>query len=154
MARVCPYCDGRKTHRYDGGAVKCVCSIGHGPVRGSSTVHLPPRWIETHTLPDAPRTRGECEGVARPCPHTFCRFHLYVSIIDRKAGIVKYTFPHLRLRDMKETCALDVAERDPNGQTLDEVGRLFGLTRERVRQMEATALEKLKAKLPEDVEDD
>ncbi|MFY3742456.1 sigma factor-like helix-turn-helix DNA-binding protein [Anaeromyxobacter sp. Red801] len=40
-----------------------------------------------------------------------------------------------------ETCALDVADRGP--LTLDEVGKILGVTRERVRQIEVAALEKL-----------
>lgn len=35
-------------------------------------------------------------------------------------------------------------EQHPNGGTLDEVGQFFGLTRERVRQIEAVALRKLR----------
>lgn len=38
------------------------------------------------------------------------------------------------------TCALDIADEGP--KTLDEVGKFFGLTRERVRQILSVALEK------------
>ena len=39
-------------------------------------------------------------------------------------------------------CALDIA--DQGGLTLEEIGELMGPTRERIRQIEAKALRKLK----------
>lgn len=78
-----------------------------------------------------PRTRAECVSGPRPCPHVRCRFHLGVET-SRRA----------RPEDV-ETCALDVADRGP--LTLDEVGKILGVTRERVRQIEVAALEKLQA---------
>ncbi|MCB9536384.1 MAG: hypothetical protein H6704_08970 [Myxococcales bacterium] len=43
---------------------------------------------------------------------------------------------------MQETCALDVAER--GGITLEEVGEILNLTRERIRQVEVKGLQKLR----------
>ena len=43
---------------------------------------------------------------------------------------------------MKETCSLDVA--DKGGITLEEVGEILNLTRERIRQVEVRGLLKLK----------
>jgi DNA-directed RNA polymerase sigma subunit (sigma70/sigma32) len=43
---------------------------------------------------------------------------------------------------MQETCALDVADR--GGITLEEVGEILNLTRERIRQVEVKGLEKLR----------
>jgi hypothetical protein len=44
---------------------------------------------------------------------------------------------------MPETCALDLAER--GGMTLDQVGALLNMTRERARQIENAALAKMRA---------
>ena len=44
---------------------------------------------------------------------------------------------------MTETCALDVADR--GGTTLEEVGAIMNLTRERIRQVEVKGLAKLEA---------
>jgi hypothetical protein len=45
-----------------------------------------------------------------------------------------------------DTCTLDVADRGEH--TLEEIGQLLGVTRERVRQIELAALFKLRNQLP------
>jgi len=92
-------------------------------------------------LPTRPRTRAECVGSARPCPYVSCRHHLYLEVTE--AGSLKLNFPHLEPDELVESCALDVAER--GGATLDAVGLLINLTRERVRQIERPALLQLRA---------
>lgn len=82
---------------------------------------------------ERPRTRGECVDAARPCPWVACRYHLAVDINPQTGGL-KLNFPHREIDDLDATCALDVAER--GGATLDEVGSLLNLSRERVRQVE------------------
>jgi DNA-directed RNA polymerase sigma subunit (sigma70/sigma32) len=42
---------------------------------------------------------------------------------------------------MTDTCALDIADR--GGITLEEVGQIMNLTRERVRQLETQGLARL-----------
>src|SRR5262249_46575714 len=56
---------------------------------------------------------------------------------------IKLNFPDLEVWEMNETCALDVADR--GGTTLEEVGAIMNLTRERIRQVEVKGLAKLQA---------
>ena len=87
-----------------------------------------------------PRDRGQCATGARPCPWVSCKFHLYLDV-NPETGSIKLNFPDLEVWEMPETCALDVAER--GGITLEEVGEILNLTRERIRQVEVHGLEKL-----------
>jgi hypothetical protein len=92
-----------------------------------------------------PTTREECRGEARPCPWVACKHHLYLDI-NPETGSIKITFPDLEPWELKHTCALDVAER--GGITLEEVGEIMNLTRERIRQVEVRGLLKLKMGSP------
>jgi hypothetical protein len=88
-----------------------------------------------------PATRNECQQDARPCPWVACKHHLYLDV-NPETGSIKINFPDLEPWELKETCALDIAER--GGITLEEVGEIMNLTRERIRQVEVRGLGKLK----------
>ena len=88
-----------------------------------------------------PKTRLECKDGIRPCPFVGCRFHLYLDV-NPITGTLKLNFPGMEVWEMPFTCALDVA--DMGGRTLEEVGQILNMTRERVRQLESSALRKLK----------
>jgi hypothetical protein len=90
---------------------------------------------------DRPATRASCKCSARPCPFVSCKYHLYLDV-NPETGSIKLNFPHLEVWEMQETCALDVAER--GGITLEEVGEIMNLTRERIRQVEVRGLLKLR----------
>jgi hypothetical protein len=92
-----------------------------------------------------PTTRDECRGEARPCPWVACKHHLYLDI-NPETGSIKINFPDLEPWELQNTCALDVAER--GGITLEEVGEIMNLTRERIRQVEVRGLLKLKMGSP------
>jgi hypothetical protein len=97
---------------------------------------------------DEPRpvSRAECaSGEMRPCPWVACKHHLYLDI-NPETGSIKINFPDLEPWEMKQTCALDVAER--GGITLEEVGEIMNLTRERIRQVEVRGLLRLKMGSP------
>jgi len=89
-----------------------------------------------------PRTRVECVDGPRPCPYVSCKHHLYIDVSPR-TGAIKLNFPDIEVWDMGESCALDVADR--GGTTLEDVGAIMNLTRERIRQVEVKALAKLEA---------
>lgn len=89
-----------------------------------------------------PRNRAECAEAPRPCPYISCKHHLYIDVSPR-TGAIKLNFPDLEVWEMGESCALDVADR--GGTTLEDVGAIMNLTRERIRQVEVKALAKLEA---------
>jgi hypothetical protein len=89
-----------------------------------------------------PRTRTECADGPRPCPFVSCKHHLYIDVSPR-TGAIKLNFPDLEVWELNESCALDVADR--GGTTLEDVGAIMNLTRERIRQVEVKALAKLEA---------
>ena len=78
----------------------------------------------------------ECVNPDRvmPCAHTGCFWHmstLYVAPRGRPSHVER----------SEETCVLEVA--DLRGQSLDEVGRHIGVSRERIRQLEVEAVNNL-----------
>lgn len=97
-----------------------------------------------------PKTRGECEaargydenGKQNPCAFMVCKYHLAFTI-NEKTGSMKENFPDLEFDQLPETCALDVAAR--NGATLEEIGVITNTVRERVRQVTAIAMAKVRA---------
>ena len=106
---------------------------------------------ETLVYPDEverPQTRAECADMPRPCPFVSCAHHLYLDV-NPESGAIKLNFPHLEVWDMAETCALDVADR--GGITLEEVGAILNLTRERIRQVEVSGLYKIRVNRGEDL---
>ncbi len=91
---------------------------------------------------EKPRQRSACSTGVRPCPYVSCKHHLYVDVSPR-TGAIKLNFPDLEVWEMRDSCALDVADR--GGTTLEDVGAIMNLTRERIRQVEVKALAKLEA---------
>src|SRR5207253_378847 len=94
---------------------------------------------------ERPQTRAECRDMPRPCPWVACKHHLYLDV-NPETGSIKINFPDLEPWELAHTCALDVAER--GGITLEEVGEIMNLTRERIRQVEVRGLLKLKMGSP------
>lgn len=88
---------------------------------------------------ERPANRNECRDGPRPCPLVGCVHNLYLDITQR--GSITYNFPLVLPEEMVTSCALDVADLGPH--TLEEVGELLNITRERVRQIEDKALHTL-----------
>ena len=89
-----------------------------------------------------PRVRSECVNGPRPCLFVSCKHNLYLDV-NPETGSIKLNFPDKEIWELEHTCALDVAEK--GGITLEEVGAIMNLTRERIRQVETRGLLKLRA---------
>lgn len=89
-----------------------------------------------------PLTRGDCADVPRPCPYVSCKYNLYLDVSPR--GGVKLNFPDLEPHELpaESSCALDVAGR--GGVNLETVAEIMNITRERARQIEIVAFERLR----------
>lgn len=87
-------------------------------------------------------TRSDCDTWPRPCKITECRYHLITLLRPiwkrQRLGVIP-------INRMRESCVLDLADR--GGMTLEEVAQVLGLTRERVRQIEAAGLKKFSAEM-------
>ena len=90
---------------------------------------------------DRPSNRSQCANGPRPCLYVACKYHLFLDV-NPETGSIKINFPDKNVWELEQTCSLDVAER--GGVTLEEVGDILNLTRERVRQIEAKALRKMR----------
>jgi len=88
-----------------------------------------------------PRTRADCLNGPRPCLFVSCKHNLYLDV-NPETGSIKLNFPDKEIWELEQTCALDVAEK--GGITLEEVGEIMNLTRERIRQVETRGLAKLR----------
>ncbi|HEX4416998.1 MAG TPA: sigma factor-like helix-turn-helix DNA-binding protein [Kofleriaceae bacterium] len=92
---------------------------------------------------ERPRTRADCGAEARPCPWVACKHHLYLDI-NPETGSIKINYPDREPWELEHSCALDVA--DSGSKTLDEIGEITNLTRERIRQVEVRGLVKLRTR--------
>lgn len=127
-------------------------SIGHAPLTRRERVELTVIREEIG-YPRRPKTRGECVDGPRPCPWVSCRAHLALEV-NPENGSVKINFPHIFDRGgtpdlslMPATCALDVADANPRGVTLEEVGIYTNTVMERGRQLVEEALLEVRQKL-------
>lgn len=110
-------------------------------------VHLP--LVDELTTLERPRTRGECVDGVRPCPHLSCRYSLRIDLVGSNVFVLGALADDDDETDddpaVTPSCALDVAEE--GGVTLEEIGELLQLSRERVRQIEAAAIAKVERKI-------
>ena len=90
-----------------------------------------------------PQTRSQCLDGPRPCPWISCKHHLYLDV-NPETGSIKINYPDREPWELEHSCALDVA--DSGSKTLDEIGEITNLTRERIRQVEMRGLIKLRVR--------
>lgn len=94
---------------------------------------------------DRPKTRADCVEGPRPCPWMGCRYHL--GLDEMASGSLRVNFAHLDVDEIPETCSLDRADRGVT--TLNEIGVIMNLHRERVRQIERRGLARYRLKILE-----
>jgi len=99
-------------------------------------------WLDAGVRADEaqepkPRTREECKDGYRPCPYVSCKHHMFLDV-NPNTGAITLNWPLMEPDQMSESCSLDLADR--GGMTLEEIGFVMNLTRERVRQIEVRAL--------------
>jgi len=106
---------------------------------------------------ERPETRGDCIDGPRPCPWVGCRYHLLVDVnsrgdlaLNRRTGQSRRDTLYAteqsvelveewmdiaidRLSTMRETCALDVAERGEH--SVPELAELLGISRQSARDL-------------------
>lgn len=95
----------------------------------------------------APKVRGDCSYIPRPCPYIRCRYHMLWVILEKNCKY-NHKYRHLagdplaRFDDqeilrmifaMPETCVLDVA--DEGFHTLQEIADLLDLSYQRIHAM-------------------
>ena len=107
---------------------------------------------------DRPRIRADCPDTsAAPCPFVGCKWNTYLWV--KPSGALIFERPDLEPWEVpaESSCTLDVIARgsaDPKqlGLTLEEVGTVLNVTRERIRQIEAAALAKVYAALEDELD--
>lgn len=87
-----------------------------------------------------PIRRIDCRSTPRPCPYVSCSHNTYLTVTAARVIVAR---PGLEPDEVPEdeSCSLDVAASGP--QTLERIGRILGITRERVRQIETKILAKI-----------
>lgn len=94
-----------------------------------------------------PQKREDCVDGYRPCPFVACKHHLFLEVDVRGAISFQFGEDIDGFDDMPDTCCLDVADR--GGIRLEEAAKRFNIGRERMRQNEASGLNKLRRQITE-----
>ncbi len=91
-----------------------------------------------------PKIRADCKNVPRPCPYASCRFNTFLDI-HPSSGKLKILHKNCEdPADMKmDNCVLDIVDKH-GALTLEEIGTIMNITRERVRQIGDTACRKMR----------
>lgn len=91
-----------------------------------------------------PRTRGDCEGLPRPCPFVGCRYNTFLDVDVR--GKIRVAPRRRRLGPLgapaETSCSLDVAHAASSNR--HETAEAMGLGYEAVRQIEVEAIAELR----------
>ena len=141
----------------EGAPVNSINAAGEQEPHGLSNFS-PEEWTAENIDEIAPVTRGDCIHGIRPCPFIRCKWHTFwwwlETALRKKSGGHTKTWKQLtkwvpgmvgtendavtdELLDMvltEHSCILDII--DEGHDSLEEIGDIFGISRERVRQIE------------------
>ncbi len=147
---------GDKLHRLKGITLRLQQELGHEPSIEEIAEHLGIAAAKVQEL-----LQASVEPVSLDIPlHAGQNLDLFDVIEDQMAPAPSDVASHVVLRELVEELLDRLTEReravlslryglvDGHSHTLAEVGKRFQLTRERIRQIEARALSKLRAQSP------
>jgi len=97
---------------------------------------------------DAPISQDESDQIAEVVPDMNAAAPFDQLIKDTDTDLVREVFALLSDRE-KAILAMRFGLNDGVAKTLEEIGKVFGVTRERIRQIEGEALKKLRSKMEE-----
>jgi predicted DNA-binding protein (UPF0251 family) len=91
-----------------------------------------------------PKTYGDCVEAElgtkdTPCPFVGCKNNLYLDVSED--GSINHS--HSDISDMPETCALRAVDAHRSGMSTNEIAEVLGVTRQRVHQIEVSALKSI-----------
>ncbi len=112
----------------------------------ASDAQPPRRAARVLPLLRRPRSRAECVDGPRPCPWVSCRHHgLWLRGQQERRGLDDDQLVEL-VEQLPYSCGLDAADEaeGDGGWTLAQAGSVIGATRERARQLETSAMAKLR----------
>lgn len=90
-----------------------------------------------------PKTRKDCLNTERPCIFVSCRHNTFLDV-NPENGKIKLLHKVDCPTEMEtENCVLDIVDKH-SALTLEEIGGILNITRERVRQIGDIACRKLK----------
>ena len=147
--KPCPSCGKVMPMKIDSEAeaIRCpACGIEVGCLVGKKDWS----WVARDCAADAVYRPSELPmrvlNRCRPCWVVGCADHLYLEV-SPSGGFLQFKHQGVaptELDRLPATCSRDISDQNPGGVPLEVVGNVLGLTRERVRQIESIALEKLR----------
>ncbi len=94
------------------------------------------------TMHDMPRRRSDCLKRRKPCPWVRCKHHFMWLMWDKLRDKSDHEIADC-ITKMKSSCVLDMVDKYRE-MTLEQVGQVLNLTRERIRQIEEKAITRVR----------
>ena len=91
-----------------------------------------------------PKIRSDCSNIPRPCPFVSCRHNIYLDVNIYSGNIKKIFNEFDSPNDMNfNNCVLDIVDKH-GCMTLEDIGKIMNITRERVRQICDASIRKMR----------